>query len=99
VGDVRVRLSPEVGVDFPVEVFAGHGFGYVNGPMLGISPGLEADLIRWQRWWQDRVGWGDEDDDASVDASGEWTRWHDGGAALRERLEVELGPGFDVAWD
>jgi hypothetical protein len=45
-GPVRVRLSPEVLVDFPVEVYVGPipGFGYVTPHMLGIGHALEVDI-------------------------------------------------------
>jgi hypothetical protein len=96
-----VHLSPEVMVNFPVEVFASHGFGYVSAEMLGLSPELAADLIRWLRWWQERVGPGDDDeegDDEVEEAADEWRRWTDDGTRLLRRLKDELGTGFDIDW-
>jgi hypothetical protein len=46
----------------------------------------------------DHVGLGDDKDGTGVAESERWTRSHDEGAALRERLKVELGSGVDVAW-
>lgn len=95
-GSVRVQLSPEVFVDFPVEVFDHRGPGYVSAETLGISQPLEVDLTRWLRWWQDRVGFGDEGgEDEEMDAD-EWRQWNEDGARLLERLKDELGPGFEV---
>src|SRR5215210_5288536 len=52
---IGVQLSPEQEIDFPVEIFAEHGPGFVASGTLGISQGLEDDLIQWLRWWQRRV--------------------------------------------
>lgn len=96
-GQVRVRLSPEVLVEFPVEVFLGHGLGYVTGRMLGIRPELEADLIQWLRWWQERVGLGDVDDEEVDDEAADWSHWNQAGDRLCQRLKEELGPEFHVS--
>jgi hypothetical protein len=97
VGRVRIQLSPEVLVEFPVEVFVGHGPGYVTAHMLGISPELEADLSQWLRWWQARVGLGDIDDEEVDDEASEWSHWNQAGDRLCQRLKEELGPGFHVS--
>ena len=97
-GKVCIKLSPEVLVDFPVEVFVGRGPGYVRAHMLGISPQLEVDLIQWLRWWQERVGLGDIDDEEVDDEeSAEWSHWDQAGDELCQRLKEELGSGFDVS--
>jgi len=93
-GPVEVQVSPEILVDFPVEVFDETGPGFVRAGSLGISVALQQELIVWLRWWQvhvnvngDEVIAGDED---------EWRRWERDGSSLRERLQQELGPDFSV---
>ena len=54
---VRVQLSPEPGISFPVEVFAGSKPGFVSPGTLGLSQQLERDLIDWLRWWGQHVPW------------------------------------------
>ena len=88
-----MQLSPEVLVEFPVEVFLGHGPGHATAHMLGISPELEADLVQWLRWWQERVGLGGIDDEELGDVeAAEWNHWNLAGHRLCQRLQEELGP-------
>lgn len=93
-GPVRVRLSPDFYVEFPVEVFAEHGPGYVSAEMLGLSDELGSDLTAWQRWFDDHTDTGREPMEMGPES--EWDEWSRLGDALRARLRQELGPGFDV---
>ena len=89
-----MQLSPDVGVDYPIEVFDENGPGYVAPRALGLSRVLEEDLTRWQRWWEDHVDvGGDEVSDGSDD---EWRAWSEEADRLLKRLRQELGPGFQV---
>ncbi len=91
---VRVQLSPDVGVDLPVEVYARTGPGYVSAQALGLSVGLEGDLLRWQRWYEGHVDTSQEPmEQGSAD---EWADWRHQGDSLVQRLQEELGPGFEV---
>lgn len=93
-GPVRVQLSPDFLVEFPVEVFAAHGPGYVSAEMLGLSDELGSDLTAWQRWFDDHTDTGREPMELGPEP--EWDDWRRQGDALRARLRQELGPGFDV---
>lgn len=96
---VRVQLCAEVLVSFPVAVFVHGSPGFVGPEMLGISSELENDLVVWLRWWQERVGLGDDDDDDEADdVDEEWRGWQEEGALLLERLKLELGDDCDVDW-
>jgi hypothetical protein len=110
-GAVRLVLAPEIDVDLPVEVMvAGNrhlsdqrggepvvNIGFVTADMVGISVELEDDLRTWLRWWQDQgFGFGDDDFDDAAMESADWQRWRDRGAVLRDRLQGEVGPAYDV---
>ena len=125
-GRVRVHLSVDAFVGFPVEVeevdgpafqaavaFAGLQpedvdgiFACVGPEMLGISAFLAEDLKSFQRWWEehgdpfgsDDVDEEDEEDEA-VEEDPAWARWRATGWQLVDRLQVELGPRYDVTWD
>ena len=100
-GPVRVQLSCDFTVGFPVEVFVDGHPGYVGPEMLGISDGLATDLTEFQRWWEAHSSFDDdlEDEDQESPAEkAEWRRWQEDGASLVERLKTELGPGFEVDW-
>lgn len=94
VGPVEVRLSPEQGPTFPVEVFDEHGPGFVHPGTLGLSNQLEHDLIEWLSWWQRHVGPGGDEVADGDDA--EWRRWGQEGERLRQVLQQELGHEFLV---
>ncbi|CAN5146992.1 hypothetical protein BH09ACT12_BH09ACT12_37010 [soil metagenome] len=91
---VKVQLSPEQGVAFPVEVFGEHGPGFVGQGTLGLSLHLEDALMCWLRWWQRHVSPGG---DEVVDGDDvEWRRWSHEGERLRQALQQELGREFLV---
>jgi hypothetical protein len=97
-GQVRMQLSAEVLVEFPVEVFLGHGLGYATVHMLGISSELEADLIQWLRWWQERFGPRGHPRRGSRRRRGSRVEpLENAGDRLCQRLKEELGPGFHVS--
>lgn len=98
-GKVRVHLSCEHLVTFPVEVFVGGHPGFVGPDMLGISDSLARDLIDFQTWWQAHTSFsGDEDGSESPAERVEWAKWHDSGEILLHRLQQELGEDYEVAW-
>lgn len=93
-GPVRVQLSSEVGVEFPVEVFDERGPGYVGSGTLGLSRELAHGLVLWHRWWEDHVDWCGSEETAGTDE--EWREWSEEGDRLLERLRQQLGPAFQV---
>jgi hypothetical protein len=93
-GRIRVQLSPDFFVDFPVEVFGEHGPGYVSAEMLGVSDELGSDLPTWQLWFDDHMDTGREP--MEMGPQPEWDEWESRGEALLQRLRTELGPDFDV---
>jgi hypothetical protein len=93
-GSVRVQLSAEIGVDFPVEVFDERGPGFVQPGTLGLTHDLEGDLIAWLRWWQQHVSPGGEEIAGGDDR--EWEQWSEEGRVLCERVQQELGGEFLV---
>jgi hypothetical protein len=94
---VRVQLSPEQEVGFPVEVFVEHGPGFVGPGALGLSQELETDLIEWLRWWQHHISPGG--DEVVGGGEAEWHRWGQERERLRKRLQSELGGEFRVRID
>ena len=90
-GPVRVQLTPDYLVTFPVEVFDATGPGYVARGTLGLAPDLEDELVEWQRWWEAHMV-----DYEPVGADDEWRAWANTGERLVERVQHELGPGFSV---
>jgi hypothetical protein len=93
---VKVQLSPDFFVDFPVEVFTETGPGYVSAQMLGVSDQLGSDLTAWQRWFNDHTDTGSEP--MELGPQSEWDEWGRQGAGLLDRLKLELGPDFDIRW-
>ena len=93
---VRVNLSPDLYVGFPVEVVVGGKPLYVDADKLGISESLGRDLEEFQDWWErhrtDDEGGHDPSDDAA------WEQWVQRGEQLVRRLQTELGDGCYVAW-
>lgn len=106
-GKVRVHLSPDWSVGFPVEVVVGGNPGYVGPCMLGITDALARDLQLFQSWWEEHSSFDDETDDETdteeetdektEDGRG-WSQWHREGRRLVDRLQAELGPSCDVVW-
>jgi hypothetical protein len=95
---VRVIISPDLSVGFPVEVVVNGKPGYVDGAMLGITAALRQDLEAFQDWWEQHTWDGDEVvTDASEDA--EWAEWNRQGYRLVERLQSELGEDYHVTWN
>lgn len=93
-GPVEVQLSPDLGVEFPVEVFVENGPGYVRSETLGLSRKLVEELTQWQRWWEDHVDV--NGDEVTGGAEAEWQSWSTQGDRLVERLRQELGSTFHV---
>jgi hypothetical protein len=93
---VRVHLSPDLFVGFPVEVVEGGSPGYVSAHMLGISDVLARDLEAFQEWWEN-LGGGD-DDLVPGPQDPAWRQWDAEGWQLVKRLQDELGPEYDVVW-
>jgi hypothetical protein len=94
---VRVILSPDVSVGFPVEVVVDGKPGYVDGPMLGISASLRQDLEAFQDWWEQHTWDGEEVAGAGEEA--EWAQWSRQGTQLVKRLQSELGEDYHVTWN
>jgi hypothetical protein len=94
---VRVRLSPDFAVGFPVEVVVNGQAGYVDGDMLGISASLTHDLEDFQERWE-RHAWDDDelDDDDDGPDDPECATWLQQGSRLVERLQAELGNDYYV---
>ena len=93
---VRVMISPDMFVGFPVEVVVDGKAGYVDASMLGISASLAHDLEALQAWWELHTSDGDEVPGAGDEA--EWADWGRQGTLLVERLQAELGEDFYVTW-
>jgi hypothetical protein len=93
---VRVSLSPDLSVGFPVEVVVDGRPGYVDPEMLGISESLSRDLEEFQDWWERHR----TDDEGGSDPSeeAEWAQWRQQGNQLVKRLQMELGDDYYVAW-
>lgn len=89
-----MQLSPDFLVQFPVEVFGETGPGYVSAEAIGLSDDLGADLVSWQRWFDDHMDTGREPMELGLRS--EWDEWSRRGDELLERLKQELGPDFDV---
>jgi hypothetical protein len=94
---VRVVLSPDDLVVFPVEVVVDGRPGYADADMLGISATLRQDLESFQQWWEQHA-W---DDDAGTAATvqPEWAQWRRQGIQLVQRLQAELGEDYFVTWN
>jgi hypothetical protein len=92
---VRLLLSPDFSVGFPVEVVVDGEAGYVDADMLGISDSLRRDLEAFQEWWDEHADV-DEDDDTAEDL--EWEVWRRTGSGLLQRLQSELGEDYFVTW-
>jgi hypothetical protein len=93
-GRVRVQLSPDIGVDFPVEIFDEHGPGYVDPEDLGLSGQLADDVARWQMWWGNHVS--GDGDEVIGGTDEEWRAWSVERDRLCSRLREELGSRYDV---
>ena len=95
---VRVIISPDLSVGFPVEVVVNGKPGYVDAAMLGISAPLRHDLEAFQDWWEQHTWDGDE---VATDATDEaqWAEWSRQGFRLVERLQSELGEDYHVTWN
>jgi hypothetical protein len=91
---VKVQLSVEIGVQFPVEVFDQHGPGFVQPGSLGLSEPLVHDLTAWLQWWQRHVNATGADVVGGDDS--EWRSWKQEGDWLARRLQTELGSDFRV---
>ena len=94
---VRVVLSPDYLVGFPIEVVVDGRPGYVDADMLGISATLRQDLESFQQWWEQHA-WDDDERTAATDEP-EWARWRRQGIQLVERLQAELGDDYYVTWN
>ena len=94
---VRVMISPDVSVGFPVEVVVDGKPGYVDASMLGISASLRHDLEAFQNWWELHTWNGEEV--TGVGDEAEWTEWSRQGTRLVERLQSELGEDYHVTWN
>ncbi len=94
---VAVHLSPDWGIEFPVEVVVDGGPGYVDAATLGVSDRLAGDLTAWQAWWDDHTSLGQGVDGDGTDPG--WARWQQEGAELVKRLQAELGDRCEVIWN
>jgi hypothetical protein len=95
---VRVLISPDHYVGFPVEVVVDGRAGYVDAAMLGVSASLRRDLEEFQDWWELHA-WDDEDEETNADEEAAWAAWMDQGSQLVERLQSELGDDYYVSWN
>jgi hypothetical protein len=94
---VRVRVSPDHFVGFPVEVVVDGEPGYVDAEMLGISESLRHELEELQKWWEQHAWDDDDDDDRDDDVQDPGRiRWGQEHARLVQSLQLELGDDFYV---
>ena len=83
---VRVRLSPDYSVAFPVEVVVEGSATYVDADMLGISDSLQRDIENFQEWWDEHA-----DDETNSTKDPEFAQWSPNGIRLVKRLQLEAG--------
>jgi hypothetical protein len=95
---VRVLISPDLYVGFPVEVVVDGRAGYVDAAMLGISASLRHDLEELQDWWEQHAR-DDDDEETNADEEAAWDQWIHQGSQLVERLQSELGDDYHVSWN
>ncbi|HUS34868.1 MAG TPA: hypothetical protein VM680_05910 [Verrucomicrobiae bacterium] len=70
-------------------------YGDINPASLPISDALRADLLEWKSRFDSILNWDDPGSSGFADAAAE-QEFKRMGAALAERLQQELGAGFEV---
>lgn len=94
---IRVHLSCDYAVDFPIEMYVDGHLGYVAPSRLRLSVTLVRDLRDLQQQWEHLPDPDLDEGEGATDADeAAWDSWGQRRELLLERLRTELGPEYSV---